>query len=197
MRFLKRNFILIFLIASAIAMGVLAFVTALRLREFNQTPTEVSALTPTCKLSFVVTDATPREISVTPTPPLFVQAKLTPTVTVMPTLTSTVKPTITTKPTATMTPAPTKTLGGAGTTTPTITPKATPTSTYLAKGATTPTPLKTTTPIPTKSVTPTIIAQPNLPVSGTSLPTLGAFLLGIILLGVGIFSGRFLFLSGK
>lgn len=196
MHFFKRNFILIFLIASSIAMGVLAFVTALRLRELRQTPEQVSALTPTCKFTFTITDATPRQELVTPTISLLTQQGVTPIITVVPTATPTLKPTATTKPTTTLkptsttTPSPTKSLGGLTGITPTATPKVSPTSAYLAQGA-------TVTPTTTKTVTPTKVAEPNLPVSGTNLPTMGALLLGIVLIGMGIFSGGFLFLSGK
>lgn len=188
MHFLKKNFILIFLIVSSIAMGVLAFVTALRLREFRQTPQQVSALTPTCKFTFTITDATPRQELVTPTISLLAQQGVTPIITVVPTATPTLKPTATTKPTTTLkptsttTPSPTKSLGGLTGITPTATPKVSPT---------------TITPTTTKTVTPTKVAEPNLPVSGTNLPTMGALLLGIVLIGMGIFSGGFLFLSGK
>lgn len=174
MRFLKKNFILIFLFIASCATGVLALSTALRLREFRSpTPQETSALTPQCKITFTIYDTTPREVAVKPETTLFVSPTAQISLIAQ-------KPSLTPTTIITTTPLPT-------TFAPTNTPKLTPTPT--AKQQTIGAPQTTISPTPTTKTTPTPTKAPapDLPVSGTDIPTIGAFLLGFLFLIFGVF----------
>lgn len=186
MRALKKNFIFILLAISSIATGVLALSTALRLAEFRSAaPSKTSALTPPCSLTFTIEDDTPRTTSElptvtrvpSPTTAILVQQP-SPTPTFIPT--PSLKPTITTRPT--LTPSPTTSLvaPNPNTISPTTLPLPSPTKSLIAQGI-------TSTPTPTIIKTSPTTIEPNLPVSGTNLPTLGAFLLGVIFLTAGLY----------
>lgn len=168
MRFLRKNFVFILLFLSSVAVGVLALVTALRLREFRSasTPT-TSALTPPCSFTFTIEDTTPRE-KITP--------QTSPTEPITPTLFL---------PTSTPTPSPTKAVGGLQTL-----PTSTPTPLVLAQAPTnTPTPTLpaySSTESATLTTTATSVPQPDLPISGISFPTVSTLLFGLVLLFLGV-----------
>lgn len=165
MRFIKKNFVYIFLFIACLATGILALATALRLREFKTAaPAKTSALTPPCSLTFTIEDDTPRKTAQEETTLVAQQPTLTLVPTLKPTLSPTPSPTL--KPTVTITNPPV------------LSPTPSPTKSLIAQGTTT---------APTPTITK--IVEPNLPVSGTDLPTIGAFLLGFFFLSAGLYKG--------
>lgn len=165
MHFIKHNLILFFLIGSSIAMGVLAFSTALKLREFRQISpqqTTASTLTTTCKLTFTIKNSLPRNENPPPTDTVLIKSTPTniPVITSQPTM-SKITPTVKISPTRLPSaPASTTTL------------KPTVTQPKTAGGI---------------NPSPTTFVEPDVPVSGINWPTVGAILMGIVLLGLGIF----------
>lgn len=158
---IKRNWYLILIAIATVVLGAIAVITAIKLYQLREKPvaptapeSKPRAVSPQCTLEF--------SLAVTPTP--------TPTGSLTPTPTPTGSLTPTPTPTATGTPGPTATPTPTGTPGPTATPTPTP-----PPGATsTPTP-------PGATATPTTYkAAVEIPVSGFSLPTLGAILGGII-----------------
>ena len=173
-RTIKNNFVIILLVLSSIGLGILALSTALELRETRSpTPADTRALSPPCSVTFTISDTAPRDgiTIITPSPTIIakVQTSVTKTV-VQP------SPTITLAPSTA--PSPTTPIGSIN---PTVTPTKTPAPTLASTK--TPTPEITTLPQTggTTSTTPTVV-QPDVPVAGSLLPTMGIIGLGIILL---------------
>lgn len=180
-RFIKKYFAIILLFILSISVGILSMVTFLRLREFRSAaPSETSALTPPCSFTFTIEDTTPQQKTLPSPSPAQV---LSP---------QPIQPTSTPSPTSTPTALPTKTVGGLQTL-----PTSTPTPLVLAQAPTaTPTP-ETPPPSPTPieseltestvsaTATPTSPAQPELPISGISIPTTVVLLFGLMFLFLG------------
>lgn len=188
---IKHNLVIILLVLSCVGLGILALSTALELRETRSpSPGETKALTPTCSISFTLTDTSPRtgnQLNISPTQALITQASITPSVTP----TKTIKPTLT----ITLTPTPTKV---APTNTPTLTPTRTPTPQVQTGGISQPTNTLSPTPSPTKtsptstlttsSPTPSkaviqsntspTAAAPDVPIAGGIIPTIAITGLG-------------------
>lgn len=161
-RTIKNNFVIILLVLSSIGLGILALSTALELRETRSpTPADTRALSPPCSVTFTISDTTPRDGTtiVTPSPTAAV---------VLPTTPSPTTPIGSINPTVTPTKTPTPTLAPTKTPTPEIT-------TLPQTGG-----ITLTTPTPIESG-PTVV-QPDVPVAGSLLPTMGIIGLGIILL---------------
>lgn len=199
MRWIKKYFAVIFLFISCLAVGILALVTAIRVRELRTaTPPQTQALTPPCSLTFVINDTTPRETENEPTK--IAEILITPTLTPLPTPTSipatpTLLPTPTSKPTATptlssLTPTPTAAYGYGSYPNLTLTP--TPALIAQTKITNTPTPTLLAKPTLNNTITPTRV-EPELPVSGISLPTWLTVIVGLVFLT----TARFLFLREK
>lgn len=172
---LKKNWSLSLIILATIILGVIAVVTATKLRQTMQKPIAPTAPLP-APAHFVAPTTTPTP---TPTPKCSLSFCI-PTPTITGTLT----------PTPTNSPTPTATVTGTLTPTATHTPTATPTSTPPT-GTLTPVPTSTPTiAIPTPTATQPVIsplptptyyvAEVEVPESGFTLPTFGTIVGGVV-----------------